>query len=279
MASENVTKVSPDGIRVEQVVSTYDGKEQVQKDRVAEAVRVMRPRAPINKAAGLFKHPSEFTEQEINYIVDCLKMNIPCYTIANMLQCERHTLSRLINSMPELKTLKDEKYENMLDEAEFQLDRLNRAGNPSTIIFTLQTQGRKRGWGGDGMDDEEGGRSGGGDRIVMGEISAEEVAEAERKVKEIQEANGGAVITDPLAMAMMQETVKEEVAKAVEAAKPEAIDAESVTVSEPPYAGDGVVDGQKQAEFDQYANMGGYGQTQMGDADPWASGGDSMFFQ
>ena len=277
MASENVRKESPDGEVIEQVVFKKDNKEVVQKDGVAEAVRRMRPRAPLNQAAGLFKHPSTFTEEEINYVVDCLKQNIPVYVIANMIQCERHTLTKLINSMPELKALKEDKYENMLDEAEFQLDRLNKAGNAATIIFTLEKQGWKRGWGGQGTQMEGGGGGGGGDRIVMGVIPDEEVAAAEEKVKDIQAKNGGAVITDPMAMAMVQETVKEEVAKAVEAAKPEAIEADAV--SSPPYAGgESVVDNDNQAAFNQYANMGGYGQMNGG-GDPWASGGDSMFFQ
>lgn len=279
MAGENVTKVSPDGVRIEQVVGTYDGKEKVQKDRVAEAVRKMRPRAPINQAAGFFKHPSTFEEEEVNYVVDCLKQNIPVYMIANMLQCERHTLYKLINGMPELKELKDAKYENMVDDAEFQLDRLNKAGNASTIIFTLQTMGYKRGWGGQGsqMEGEGQGGRGGGDRIVMGVIPDEEVAKAEETVKEIQAKNGGSVITDPMAMAMMQETVKEEVEKAVEAAKPEAIDEEDVEVSEPPYGGgESVVGLENQNSVNMYTNMGGYGGSGN---DPWASGGDSMFFQ
>ena len=277
MASENIRRESPDGEVIDQVTAKYNGREVVQKDRVAEAVRRMRPRAPLNQAAGLFKHPSTFTEDEINFTVDCLKQNIPVYTIANMLQCERHTLSKVINSIPELKSLKDAKYENMIDEAEYQIDRLNKAGNASTLIFTLQTMGWKRGWGGQGsQSDGGGGGRGEADRIVMGVIPDEEVKRAEESVKEIQEKNGGAVITDPMAMAMMHETVKEEVAKAVEAAKPEAIEADAV--SEPPYRnGESIIELDNQNSFQQYSQMGGYGQ--MAGEDPWASGGDSPFFQ
>ena len=73
------------------------------------------------------------------------------------------------------------------------------------------------------------------------------------------------------------ENVAAEAAKAVEAATPETVEAE--VVSEPPYArGESVVDAANEGMFNQYGNMGqtGYGgQTD----DPWASGGDSMFFQ
>lgn len=277
MSVENVRRESPDGEVIEQVTAKYDTKDVVQKDRVAEAVRKMRPRAPINHAMGFFKHPSEFTEEEVNFVVDCLKQNIPAYTIANMLQCERHTLCKLINSMPELRELKEAKYENLLDEAEFQIDRLNKAGNSATIIFTLQSLGWKRGWGGQGSGGGDGG-DGEDSRIVMGSIPTEEVEKAEAQVREIQAANGGSVVTDPMAMAMMHETVKDEVEKAVEAAKPEAIEADSV--SEPPYGGqkESIVDIDIQNGVQQYADMGGYRQ-QGTEEDPWASGSDSMFFQ
>jgi hypothetical protein len=277
MASENIRKESPDGEVIEQEVFKKDGREIVQKDRVAEAVRRMRPKAPINQAAGLFMHPSTFTEEEINYTVDCLKQNIPIYVIANMLQCERHTLSRLINSIPELKSLKEAKYENMLDEAEFQLDRLNKAGNAATIMFTLERQGWKRGWGGAGVQSGDDGGGGQQSRIVMGVIPDEAVKEAEETVKAKQGSdNPGSAVTDPIAMAMMEQKIKEEVEKKVEESKPVAIEADAV--SEPPYKnGESVVDIDNQNSFQQYSQMGGYGQGQ-GD-DPWASGGDSMFFQ
>ena len=274
MASENVRKESPDGEVIDQIRIRYNGRDVVQKDRVAESVREMRPRAPISNAQGLLRHPSTFTEEEINYVVDCLKQNIPVYVIANMIQCERHTLAKLIHEMPELKELKEAKYENILDQAEFQLDRLNRAGNSTTIIYTLQSLGWKRGWGGQGSSAEREGGENGGSRIVMGVIPEEEVKRADEKIKELTGNNGGSSVADPLAMAMMEDKVKEEVGKAVEAAKPESIDADYV--SNPPYgSGEGVVEGMNKAAVDQFSNIGGYGQQE----DPWASGGDSMFFQ
>lgn len=242
------------------------------KPRVKEAVERLRVSRPPLRANGLFVHPSDWTDQEIAYIIDSLKANVPIHVIAKMVRCERHVLSRLINNNPELRRLKEEQRENMLGNAIFQADRLVQQGNAAMIMYVIDKLGGAE-WSG-----MKGGEGGDGDsRIVMGVIPDDEVQKAEELVKDAQEKNGGSVITDPRAMAMMQETVKEEVEKAVAAAKPEAIDAENVEVSPPPYGADGgVVQNATQGAYDQYGNMGGY---QQQDADPWSSGGDSMFFQ
>lgn len=242
------------------------------KPRVAEAVMELKDRRPPLRGNGIFRHPTDWEENEINYIVDSLKANVPIHVIAKLVRCERHTLSKLINTMPELKQLAEEKYDNMVANAEFQADRLVQQGNAPMIMYVLDRLGGAK-WNGGGAEGEGGG-SGGSDRIVMGVIPDEEVKAAEALVKQKQDENGGAVITDPMAMAMVQETVKEEVAKAVEEAKPEVIEVgKDVEVSDPPYGG--VSDGIN-------GDFGGmYGQPQMGmpTDDPWASGGDSMFAQ
>ena len=232
---------------------------------VARAVSEMRTRAPIQAANGIFQHPHECTQEERNFIADCLKRNIPLYTIASMIHCERSYLSRYIKNHPELQLLKDEQAENIVDEAEYQLDRLNRAGNASTIIFTLQTKGRKRGWTTEDVSGEGGGQE--VERIVMGIIPDEAVKEAQEQQEKVmgKPVNPGGVMTDPMSVAAMEEAakkVKDEVLAQMEAEKPQAIDAESIEVGPAPYGEGGGV---------QY---GEYGDT-MGD--PWAAGADSPF--
>lgn len=256
-----------------------DADNPLMRPSVARAVREMRSQAPMRAANGIFKHPSECTEEEYNFIADCLKRNIPLYTIAGMIHCERSFLSRYIHKHPELLELKEEQGENIVDEAEYQLDRLNRAGNASTIIFTLQTKGRKRGWTTEDIAGGEGGSE--QPRIVMGVIPDEAVKAAEEEIEKVvgPKQNPGGVMTDPMAIAAMEQMgkeVKEYVDNAIEDAKPKAVDADSVEIGGAPYAGEGAVD----AGMEYGANGFGAANPSMGaETDPWAEGGDSPFFQ
>ena len=256
-----------------------DADNPLMRPSVARAVREMRSQAPMRAANGIFKHPSECTEEEHNFIADCLKRNIPLYTIAGMIHCERSFLSRYIHKHPELLQLKEEQGENIVDEAEYQLDRLNRAGNASTIIFTLQTKGRKRGWTTEDITGGEGGSE--QTRIVMGVIPDEAVKEAEEEIEKVvgPKQNPGGVMTDPMAIAAMEQMgkeVKEYVDNAIEEAKPKSIDADSVEIGGAPYAGESAV----AAGTEYGANGFGASNPSMGaETDPWAEGGDSPFFQ
>lgn len=259
-----------------------DAANPLMRPSVARAVREMRSQAPIMAANGIFRHPSECTQEEQNFIADCLKKNIPLYTIAGMIHCERNFLSRYIRNHPELQELKDEQHENMVDEAEYQLDRLNRAGNASTIIFTLQTKGRKRGWTTEDVAGEGGGQE--TERIVMGVIPDEAVKEAEEERERATGKKGsGGVLTNPVALAAMEQMgkeVKEYVDRAVEEAKPKSIDAESAEVGEAPYAGEGAGDGGTDFGTDFVAvGHGAMVPAMDGGFDPWAAGGDSPFAQ
>lgn len=256
-----------------------DEANPLMRPSVARSVREMRSQAPMRAANGIFKHPSECTEEERNFIADCLKRNIPLYTIAGMIHCERSFLSRYIRNHPELKELKEEQGENIVDEAEYQLDRLNKAGNASTIIFTLQTKGRKRGWTTEDISGEGGGKD--TERIVMGVIPDETVKQAEAEMEKIRGAkpNPGGVMTDPMAVAAMEQMgkeVKKYVDGAIEAAKPKAVEAEFVEVGEPPYGADG-----ETADGTEYGSNGfGTSNPAMGvEPDPWADGVNSPFFQ
>lgn len=256
-----------------------DAANPLMRPSVARAVREMRSQAPIRAANGIFKHPSECTEEEQNFIADCLKRNIPLYTIAGMIHCERSFLSRYIHNHPELLELKEEQGENIVDEAEYQLDRLNKAGNASTIIFTLQTKGRKRGW--TTEDVAEAGSGKDAERIVMGVIPEETVKEAEAEMERIRgsKPNPGGVLTDPVAVAAMEQMgkeVKEYVEGAIEAAKPKAVEAESVEVGEPPYGSNIETDGGMEYGTNEFVPTN----PMMGaEPDPWADGGNSPFFQ
>lgn len=249
---------------------------------VASAVRSLRERMPALRPNGIFRHPPDWTKEEMDFIADSLKMNVPIYTIANMVHCEQHTLSALISRTPELRRLKEQKYENLLEEAEYQADRLMKQGNPSVVIYVLQTLGRKKGW---AADDAGGGTGDDGSRIVMGLIPQEAVEEAEREAESIRKAdpspNPAGAITDPVALAAIEGAVKTEVARKSAELSPETIEVEG-TASAPAYEerGASVVELAEQSDFSQYGATGfGAVNPAMGGDDPWASGADSMFFQ
>lgn len=252
------------------------------KPTVAAAVRSVRDRMPPVRPNGIFRHPADWTDEEIAFIADCLKQNIPIYTIANMVHCEKHTLSTMISKNPELNRLKVEKYENLLDEAEYQADRLMKQGNSSLVIYVLQTLGRKRGWttedaGGGGKDEDS--------RIVMGLISEEEVKKAEEDVKAVRASDPNpaermaAAMTDPATIAAMEGIVKDEVDRRMNVVEAEGTSKSPIGANPP--SGESVTDIVEQQEFAQYGATGlGPANPGMGaDADPWAEGADSMFFQ
>lgn len=246
------------------------------KPRVASAVRSLRDRMPTIRPNGIFKHPPDWTDEEIAFIADCLKQNIPIYTIAHLVHCERGCLSRLIAKTPELKELKENKYENILDEAEYQADKLAKGGNASIVMFILQTLGKKRGWSTQEMSD---GNKDDDSRIIMGEIPVAEVEKAEEHLREIrgESGNPGGLMTDPMALAAVEETVKAEVEKQVKAATPEVIDVEDVKVSKPVYEQSGVYGNEDGGVPMVGEESTGWGGTSADD--PWASGSDSMYFQ
>ena len=103
-----------------------DPKNPMMRPSVATAVREMKSRAPLMAANGIFQHPPECTQEEQNFIADCLKKNIPVYVIAGMIHAEKSFLYRYIKNHPELMALKEEQGDNILDEAEYQIERLNK---------------------------------------------------------------------------------------------------------------------------------------------------------
>ena len=140
-----------------------------------------RVNLPVRKG-GLFKHPKDWTEQEDEAIIELLRAQVPLYVIANKVHAERRCLVKHIEETPWLRELREDMDEAALDAAEYQMGRLITQGNPTMIMWFLDQKGAKRGYGPKGMQMSE--ESGSGQRIVMGTISAEEVEEAEKLVKE-----------------------------------------------------------------------------------------------
>lgn len=249
-------------------VTTYDGRQMTARPTVAGAVRQMSTRMPAVKPKGVFRHPAEWEQEELDFIADCLKQNIPIYTIANMVHCERHTLSKLIESRPELLQLKEDKYENLLDEAEYQADRLMKAGNSAIVIHVLNTLGRKRGWG-----EEESPHQPNEDRIVMGLIPEDEVAEADGKMRELQKDVAVAPI-DPLKMALTEESVRKEVDRRMKV-----VEADGSSSSPLRQDGGSLVEMSQMEEVEGYMQIGGIPNNTPSAGDPWADGANSVFFQ
>lgn len=248
---------------------------------VAEAVGRL-PRLP-RRPNGIFKHPNDWTEEEINVIVDALKMNVPVYTIANLVHCERHTLSKLIAETPELRQLKEEQQENLYEEAIYQADRLAKAGNASIVMFILERLGKNKGWNQVETAQESGGEEG---RIVMGVIPDNEVEAADAIVKErqaqIMPKSALADVTNPQKLAMTQEAVDEmseikanEIVAERMAAMPKMA---AGAVGNAPYKqNEQLMEQVQHSEVENYGNMGGG--MAYGEADPYADGADSMFMQ
>lgn len=273
MASESETGAA-EVVDPRKAPNVKDGKELQMRPSVASAVRGLRERMPSIRPNGIFRHPSDWTQEELDFIADALKQNVPVYTIANMVHCERHTLSQLIHSRPELKQLLEDKYENLLDEAEYQADRLMKAGNSSIVIYVLQTLGRKRGWaeGAEGSGDEKEGR------IVMGVIPDEEVAKAAAETEQRKkETEGAEVKIDPMQMAMTEDMVKAEVDRRMNVTEAEGRVVPMRT--EPKGSGESFVEQEERREYEEYGEMSGTRVSPPEQPDPWADGANSMFFQ
>lgn len=131
---------------------------------------------------GIFRHPNNWTEEEDETIAAGLRGGLPLHVIGQKVHCERHTLAKHIEETPELRQLRIDCMEARIDNAEYQADRLVQAGNPTMIMFTLERQGRKRGWGVQEEKEVEKDES----RIVMGMIPELEVGAAEDKIEEIK---------------------------------------------------------------------------------------------
>lgn len=247
--------------------------ENLVKPTVAAAVAAM-PELPVRKN-GVFHHPDDWTAEEDEAIAQGLRGQIPLYLIASRVHCERHALTRHIEATPELRQLRIDCMEARLDNAEYQADRLVTAGNPTMIMFTLERQGRKRGW---GQQEETAGQKE-ESRIVMGLIPEGEVKEAEATIAglkadgTIPEAEAEAALaaaTDPMAAAIAAQAAADSVLgqdgvpNSEQPSQPTEV--EAAHVSKPPYADEG-------EPVPQAFDDGGYDDPEMA----FAGGEDSPF--
>ena len=82
-----------------------------------------------------------------NQIIDALReKHGNLSAAARYLGCERHTISRYINTYPTVQAVADEERETLIDFAENQLFKQVQDGNITAIIFTLKTIGKHRGY-------------------------------------------------------------------------------------------------------------------------------------
>ena len=65
---------------------------------------------------------------------------------ATHFHCSRSLVCQHVNADPELRALTDELQETFKDEAESQLFKLIREGNPAAVIFYMKTKCRDRGY-------------------------------------------------------------------------------------------------------------------------------------
>ena len=82
-----------------------------------------------------------------NQIIDALReKHGNLSAAARYLGCDRHTVTRYINTYPTVKAVADEERETLIDFAENQLFKQVQDGNITAIIFTLKTIGKSRGY-------------------------------------------------------------------------------------------------------------------------------------
>lgn len=272
-----------EGTEVKRIVPTISER---RREEVREYVKKMRPMPVRDK--GALRHPSDFNAAELEVISDSLRNMVPIHVIANHLHCSRKFLGEYINKHEELRELKMEQKENLYETAVFQADKLAKQGNASIIMFILERLGKDKGW-----SQNESSEGGGGDegKIIMGVIPDDVVSEADAFVANITGKEQNKVFeSDPMKAEMKAQLAQDE----EKAAKGMRIDAESyipkqvqnVKTSPAPYESQPAPKQQQslteQIEveaIDDYGTIPGAGAYSGNDYDPYASGGDSMFFQ
>ena len=129
---------------VKEIAKEQDNN-QTRADRMVEEMQ----KIPTAKVAinGIFKHPSDFTEEEWNIIVMGLKAHLPLSSIAMKVHCERHFLAKKIAETEEVAQVVIDAKEGVIDETEYQLIKNVRAGSMSAIIYLLDHLGQHRGYG------------------------------------------------------------------------------------------------------------------------------------
>lgn len=165
--------------------------EAVREDRAASGAKTPKhspnvPLTALGQPFAIYRHPSEFTEQEDAVIINGLLAQLPIYMIADKLKCSRNLLQTHIRESKLLSQVMDDRKESFIDNIEWQAKRLIDSGNPAMIMFALEHLGKERGWGPKEVSEDDYEDT----RIVIGEIPDAEVAAAEQKVKELESSAG-----------------------------------------------------------------------------------------
>lgn len=165
--------------------------EAVRADRAESGAKTPKhspnvPLTALGQPFAIYRHPTEFTEQEDAVIINGLLAQLPIYMIADKLKCSRNLLTAHIRESKLLSQVMDDRKESFIDNIEWQAKRLIDSGNPAMIMFALEHLGKERGWGQKEVSDADYEDS----RIIIGEIPESEVAAADAKVKELEAGVG-----------------------------------------------------------------------------------------
>ena len=256
ISSDRVSKQAQQAVK--EMENDFDNRAD---KMVAAAKSIPQAKVAIN---GIFKHPSEFTQEEWDIIVAGLRAHLPLYAIAMKVNCERHFLSKKIQENKEIAQLVMDAKEGIIDETEFQLFKAARSGSMSAIIYLLDHLGQGRGYG----EQAENKQQGEDVQITFGEISQADLEEAKQKIEEANKKVTPTLAGELAAMEVPKHATAQELAmaedmiKAIDkAAERKPIDITPPTASPPPY------EAQRTAGEDRYDFL----------ENAFAEGGESPF--
>ena len=256
ISSDRVSKQAQQAVK--EMENDFDNRAD---KMVAAAKSIPQAKVAIN---GIFRHPSEFTQEEWDIIVAGLRAHLPLYAIAMKVNCERHFLAKKIQENKDIAQLVMDAKEGIIDETEFQLYKAARSGSMSAIIYLLDHLGQGRGYG----EQVENTQQGEDVQITFGEISQADLEEAKQKIEEANKkvtptlAGELAAMEVPKAATAQELAMAEDMVKAIEkATERKPIDITPPTASPPPY------EAQRTAVEDKYDFL----------ENAFAEGGESPF--
>lgn len=230
ISSDRVSKQAQQAVK--EMENDFDNRAD---KMVAAAKSIPQAKVAIN---GIFRHPSEFTQEEWDIIVAGLRAHLPLYAIAMKVNCERHFLAKKIQENKDIAQLVMDAKEGIIDETEFQLYKAARAGSMSAIIYLLDHLGQGRGYG----EQVENKQQGEDVQITFGEISQADLEEAKQKIEEANKkvtptlAGELAAMEVPKPATAQELAMAEDMVKAIEkATERKPIDITPPTASPPPY--------------------------------------------
>ena len=257
ISSDRVSKQAQQAVK--EMENDFDNR----ADKMVAAAKSI-PQAKV-ASNGIFKHPSEFTQEEWDIIVAGLRAHLPLYAIAMKVNCERHFLAKKIQENKDIAQLVMDAKEGIIDETEFQLYKAARSGSMSAIIYLLDHLGQGRGYG----EQVENKQQGEDVQITFGEISQADLEEAKQKIEEANKKVTPTLAGELAAMEVPKQATAQELAmaedmiKAIEknATERKPIDITPPTASPPPY------EAQRTAVEDKYDFL----------ENAFAEGGESPF--